>query len=103
MTRIKLTVNQIKRVEAIKQAGDYPNLSAVIGSLIAVYGDDFLNRLTVSPSVPLVTQSVSLVTQPSTTQSVPPVTQSVPNTTPSVPPVTQSVPSGKPPRVKFEI
>lgn len=99
MTRIKLTVNQIKRVEAIKQAGDYPNLSAVIGSLIAVYSDDFLNRLTVSPSVPLVTPLVPPVTQSvlnNTTQSVPLVSQSVPTTTPSVP-------SGKPPRVKFEI
>jgi hypothetical protein len=96
MTKISLTPEQKARINPIKTAGGYQSLSAVIGALIAIYGDDLLRRVTIDPSTTLLV--------PTTTKSAPiSTTPLVPTTTPLVPSPTQSVPSGKPPRVKFEI
>jgi hypothetical protein len=100
MTKISLTPDQKARINPIKAAGGYQSLSAVIGALIAIYGDDLLMRVTIDPSttllVPTTAQSVPTTTPLVTTPSVPTTTHLVPTTTPSVT-------SGKPPRVKFEI
>jgi hypothetical protein len=107
MTKISLTPEQKARINPIKMAGGYQSLSAVIGALIAIYGDDLLRRVTIDPSTTLLVPTATPLVPPSTLSvtvgTVPTNTLSVPATTPSVPNTTPSVPTGRPPRVKFEI
>jgi hypothetical protein len=85
MTKISLTPEQKSKILPIQAAGGYTSLSAVVGALIAIYGDDLLRRLSIDPTTTLLVPIATPSAPSPTTQLVPPTTQSVPIATPLVP------------------
>jgi hypothetical protein len=107
MSKISLTAQQKAILNPIKERGGYSTITAVIGALIAIYGDDLLWRVSLPPAstlaVPIDTPSSpnSALTQSPITAPLDPntapnrpnsaltqnavSTSTVPNATPSVP------------------
>jgi hypothetical protein len=99
MTRIKLTAAQIDRLTPIKTAGGYNSISAVIWSMIAIYGDAMLDRVSNVPNgVP--TNPNDAPTSPnSVLTSVPTMAPTSPNSAASNPTATPPAPK----RTKFDL
>jgi hypothetical protein len=49
MSKISLTAQQKAILNPIKERGGYSTITAVIGALIAIYGDDLLMRISLPP------------------------------------------------------
>lgn len=99
MTRIKLTADQIARLTPIQTAGGYNSISAVIWSMIAIYGDAMLARLSNVPNdAPANTNDAPINTNGVLT-SVPTMAQTSPNSVANNPTATPSAPK----RTKFEL
>jgi hypothetical protein len=49
MSKISLTAQQKAILNPIKERGGYSTITAVIGALIAIYGDDLLHRVSLPP------------------------------------------------------
>jgi hypothetical protein len=99
MTRIKLTAAQIARLTPIKTAGGYNSISAVIWSMIAIYGDAMLDRVSNVPiGVPTNPNNVPINPNGVLT-SVPTMAPTSPNSAASNPTDTPSSPK----RTKFDL
>jgi hypothetical protein len=114
MSKISLTAHQKSILNPIKERGGYSTITAVVGALIAIYGDDLLWRVSLPPAstlaVPIDTPSSlnSALTQspitapldPNTAPNRPnnPLAQNAVSTS-TVPTATPSVPK----RTKFEL
>jgi hypothetical protein len=99
MTRIKLTAAQIARLTPIKTAGGYNSISAVIWSMIAIYGDAMLDRVSNVPiGVPTSPNNVPINPNGVLT-SVPTMAPTSPNSAASNPTDTPLPPK----RTKFDL
>jgi hypothetical protein len=96
MTQINLNSAQISRLAPIKERGGYSSITAVVGALIAIYGDDLLLRVSLPP--------VDALLPPNTSPSIANTRLDQSPTTPPPPLNTAPTSNLSPPkRVKFEV
>jgi hypothetical protein len=60
MSKISLTPQQKAILNPIKERGGYSTITAVIGALIAIYGDDLLTRVSFPPNAVLINADSTL-------------------------------------------
>jgi hypothetical protein len=85
MSKISLTAQQKAILNPIKERGGYSTITAVVGALIAIYGDDLLWRVSLPPTstLPVPTATPS---SPNSALTQSPITAPLdPNTAPNRP------------------
>jgi hypothetical protein len=85
MSKITLTEQQKAILNPIKERGGYSTITAVIGALIAIYGDDLLRRVSLPPIDTLLNTSATQIDTNSTAPQSTSTALVVANTAPTHP------------------
>jgi hypothetical protein len=85
MSKISLTAHQKAILNPIKERGGYSTITAVVGALIAIYGDDLLWRVSLPPTSTLPIPTATPSSPNSALAQSPITTPLAPNTAPHHP------------------